>query len=365
MLISEVIAHLETIAPLSLQESHDNAGLLTGQSEWFCTGALCTLDVTEEVITEAIRLKCNLVITHHPIIFSAIKKLTEYSYVGRTVISAIKNDIAIYAIHTNLDNVIEGVNKKMADRVGLSDRSILQPASGTLQKLFTYVPHAHLEIVRTALFEAGCGHIGKYDECSFTSDGSGTFKATPGAIPFVGKIGQRHMEAETKLEVIFPEYLQLSVIKALKQAHPYEEVAYEVIRLENTHPGIGSGLIGSLPQPLEVQHFLSKLKDGFNTGVIRHTSLSKKQIRKVAMCGGAGGFLISRAKRAGADAFVSSDIRYHEFMEAGPDMIICDIGHYESEQFTPDLITEILQEKFPTFAVLKSGIRTNPVHYFN
>jgi dinuclear metal center YbgI/SA1388 family protein len=304
------------------------------------------------------------VVAHHPIIFGGLKKITGRNYVEKTIITAIKNDIAIYAIHTNLDNVIDGVNGMMADKLGLKNRKILSPKEGMLKKLFTFVPVEQVEQVRAALFEAGAGDIGNYNECSFGVEGTGTFKGGEGTNPFVGQPGERHYEKEQKIEVIFPAYLQTALIRALRTAHPYEEVAYDVVDLANTHPGIGSGLVGELPQAMPEAAFLKHLKQAFDLPLIRHTALRGKPVKKVALCGGAGSFLVSKALGVGADVYITGDMKYHEFFDANGRLIIADIGHFESEQFTIDLLAGVLQEKFPTFAVLKTALKTNPVHYF-
>jgi dinuclear metal center YbgI/SA1388 family protein len=364
MQIADIIAFLESIAPPSLQESYDNAGLLTGQGGWKCTGALCTLDATEEVIDEAIAKDCNLVVAHHPIIFGGLKKINGKNYVEKTVIKAIKQDIAIYAIHTNLDNVIAGVNGMMADKLGLINRTVLAPKDSMLKKLFTFVPLQQVEQVRAAIFAGGGGHIGNYGECSFGVEGTGTFKGGDHTQPFVGQPGEMHYEKEVKIEVVFPAYRQASVIRSLLAAHPYEEVAYDIVELANPHPGIGSGLLGELPQPMPGNLFLAQLKEAFDLSLIRHTDLLKGPVKKVALCGGAGSFLVSKALAAGADFYVTADMKYHEFFDANGRMVIADIGHFESEQFTIDLLATLLREKFTTFAVLKTTVKTNPVHYF-
>ena len=364
MQIRDIIRELEKKAPLSLQESYDNAGLLTGNADWECTGVLCTLDATEAVILEARERGCNLVVAHHPIIFGGLKKLNGKNYVERTVITAIKNDIAMYAIHTNLDNVLDGVNDRIADRLGLTNRRILSPKAGQLMKLYTFVPQAQANQVREALFAAGAGHIGEYSETSFNSEGTGTFKGSENTNPFAGLPGKRHEEKEVKIEVILPAYLQPSVVKALWEAHPYEEVAYDLVSLSNDNQLVGSGLLGELPEALDETGFLHMLKTSFELKMVKHTPLLGKKIKKVAVCGGSGSFLSGKALAAGADVYVTSDIKYHEFFDANDRILLADIGHWESEQFTTDLLVEILQAKFPTFAVLKSGVKTNPVHYF-
>lgn len=364
MTIATILAPLEKIAPLSLQESYDNAGLLTGKKDWVCKGILCTLDVTVAVVEEAIANNCNLIIAHHPIIFSGLKKINGYNYVEETVIAAIKNDIAIYAIHTNLDNIKLGVNGKMADKLGLQNCFILQPQKQLLMKLFTFVPIDHAEKLKTALFNAGAGHIGNYSECSFSHEGKGTFKGGLQSNPFVGNINERHIEKEEKIEVIFPVWLQQSIVTALKNNHPYEEVAYDIITLSNEYAETGSGLVGELPEAMIESDFLRYLQTKFGLKAIRHTPFLGKLVKKVALCGGAGSFLIKNATDCKADIYISSDIKYHEFFDANGQIIVADIGHFESEQFTPELLIDILKTNFPTFAVLKSGVNTNPVQYF-
>jgi dinuclear metal center YbgI/SA1388 family protein len=364
MKIADVTQFLDSIAPPDLQESYDNGGLLTGRADADCKGILCTLDVTEAVVGEAVQKGCNLIVAHHPIIFKGLKKINGNNHVERTVIAAIKNDIAIFALHTALDNILEGVNKKMADLLELTNRAVLTQKDGTLCKLYTYVPMAFLNKVRDSLFLAGAGNIGAYSECSYSVEGEGTFKAGEGTQPFVGEQGTRHYEKEAKLEVIIPSTSKSRVIKALLEAHPYEEVAYEIIALENRHAGIGSGLIGDLPDALSSQEFLAKLKKVFGTGVIRHTKGGNHPIKRVALCGGAGSFLISKALALGANTYVTADLKYHEFFDAEERLLLCDIGHYESEQFTVDLFYERLRQKFTNFAVLKTGQVTNPVLYY-
>jgi dinuclear metal center YbgI/SA1388 family protein len=364
MKIQDIIQVLEEKAPLQLQESYDNAGLLTGSPGWECTGVLCSLDATEEVILEARQLGYNLVVAHHPIIFGGLKKINGKNYVEKTVIAAIKNDIAIYAIHTNLDNIIDGVNNRIADKLGLVNRLILSPKPDQLLKLFTFVPREHAEKVRSALFAAGAGQIGEYSEASFNAEGTGTFKGSDKTNPFAGEPGKRHEEKELKIEVILPLFARTAVLKALFNTHPYEEIAYDIIPLLNDNQHIGSGLVGELPEPMDETGFLGVLKTVFGLSVIRHTPFLGKKARKIAVCGGSGSFLTGKAVAAGADFYVSADIKYHEFFDANNRLVITDIGHWESEQFTTDLLLELLQAKFPTFAVLKSGVKTNPVNYF-
>ncbi|PUZ27397.1 dinuclear metal center protein, YbgI/SA1388 family [Chitinophaga costaii] len=363
MKIREIIHTLAAFAPPSLQEGYDNAGLIFGHPDWELTNVLLTLDATEAVMLEAIEKGCNLVVAHHPIVFGGLKKINGSNYVERVAILAIKHDIAVYAAHTNLDNVLAGVNARMAEQLDLQNCRILAPKPALLKKLYTFVPVAHLETVRAAVFAAGAGHIGHYSECSFQGEGQGTFRGDASTHPFAGQPGSRHTEAEAKLEVVLPRYLEGAVVKALLEAHPYEEVAYDLVALDNTWEGAGAGMVGTLATPMEEQAFLLWVKQQFRTGCVRHTPLLGRPIQTVALCGGAGSFLLKQAIAAGADAYISADFKYHEFFDADNQLIIADIGHFESEQFTVELFYHILTQKFRNFAPLKSSIRTNPVNY--
>lgn len=364
MLIKEVIQHLEQLAPLSFQEDYDNSGLLTGSAENNCTGILISLDCIETVVDEAIKMKCNLIISHHPIIFSGLKKITGKTYVERTIIKAIKNDISIYAIHTNLDNVLMGVNGKIATLLGLKNLKVLRPSEGKLKKLVTFSPLESANKVRDAVFAAGGGAIGKYNECSFNIEGTGTFKPLEGANPHTGEINKRYEGRELKIEVIFPEYLEKKLIAAMKAAHPYEEVAYDVFSTGNYLSDVGSGIIGELVHEVDSLSMLKTIKEQFKLKVIKHTAPLEKAIKKIAVCGGAGIFLLKDAVSNQADMYITSDIKYHEFFDAEGKLLLADIGHYESEQFTTELLYEFLKEKCRNFAVLKSEVSTNPVSYF-
>jgi dinuclear metal center YbgI/SA1388 family protein len=365
MKILDLIAVIERYAAPELQEEYDNAGLITGKSSWDCSGVLCTLDVTVEVIKEAKQNNCNLIAAHHPIIFRGLKRINGATYVEQVIIEAIKNDIAIYAAHTNLDNVVLGVNGMIAKKLELKNVAILQPKNKMLRRLITFAPVDKSEEVRNAVFGAGAGHIGKYSECSFNSEGTGTFKAGEGSEPYVGEIGERHQEKETKIEIVYPFYLEDQVVKALVDSHPYEEVAYDIFTMDNVHFGIGAGVIGELEEPLDEKDFLKFIREGFKAEGIRHTELLGKPVKKVAVCGGAGSFLIKKAVQKSADFYITADIKYHEFFDAEGKLVLVDMGHYESEQFTIDLLHDLLAEKFPTFAVLKTKVNTNPVRYFS
>jgi dinuclear metal center YbgI/SA1388 family protein len=364
MLLKEITNEIENFAPLSYQESYDNCGLLTGNKEQEITGAILCLDCTEAVVEEAIQKKCNLIVAHHPIIFSGLKKLNGNNYVERTVIKAIQNNIAIYACHTNLDNVKHGVNKKIADKLGLINTQILSPKKSLLKKLVTFVPASHLEIVRQYLFNAGAGNIGNYSQCSFINEGKGSFKPNELSNPFSGTKGELSIENETRLEVIFESINEGKIISDLKKHHPYEEVAYDIYQLENTYQNIGSGMIGELENPISENEFLEHLKSIFKLKFIKHTPLLNKLIKKVSLCGGSGSFLLKNAINLKSDIYISSDFKYHEFFDAENQILVADIGHYETEQFTPQIFYEIISNKFPTFASYLTETNTNPVNYF-
>lgn len=364
MKVKEIQDILEKMAPPALQESYDNCGLIIGNPDEECTGIIVCLDVTEAVINEATEKNCNLVVAHHPIIFKGLKKINGKNYVERTVLAAIRSQVNIYAIHTNLDNIIEGVSGEFARRLGLVNCRVLEPKAGNLVKLCTYVPTTHSQKLKDALFAAGAGNIGSYSECSFTVTGTGTYKPGEGTDPFLGKIGERHSETEDRVEVIFPEWKERGILKALKENHPYEEVAYELLALKNTFPETGLGIVGDLENPMEPNDFLRMVSDRFGLKVIRHSPICVEKIKEVALCGGSGSSFIGAAIASGAEIYLTGDIKYHEFFDAEDKLILADIGHYESEQFTIELLTRFLQEKLPTFAVLKTGIMTNPVHYF-
>ena len=362
--IRQLTAYLETLAPLAYQESYDNAGLLVGNPDTPITGVLVTLDCTEAVVAEAVANGCNLIVAHHPIVFRGLKKLTGSTYIERTVISAIRHDVAIYASHTNLDSVTGGVNFRIAEQLGLQNVRILTLKPQTTAKLVTFVPLSYTQTVLDALHDAGAGNIGNYSRVSYRNEGMGSYMANEHANPAMGSIGEYHQEPEHRIEVVFPKHLQAPVLAALRRAHPYEEIAYDIFALETTNHTVGSGIVGELPEPISETDWLHYLKNRMNLPLIRHTPLLGRPVHRVAVCGGAGGFPLNDAIRAAAAVFVTADYKYHEYFDADGRIIICDIGHYESEAFTKDLIVRHLAEKFTTFAVIFSETDTNPVRYF-
>jgi len=363
MQVKDIVKLFEEFAPLSLQESYDNSGFLVGDKNSEITGVLLAIDITENVVNEAIEHNCNLIISHHPLIFKPLKRIIGENETQRCLLKLIKNDIAVYAAHTNFDNVIEGVNAKIADKIGLINRSVLLPMSENLLKLVTYIPKLHAISVRDAIFEAGAGYIGNYDSCSFSVDGFGTFKANDLAQPYVGEAYKLHTEPETKLEFILPEYAKSKVLNALLKSHPYEEPAYDLIPLQNTSNRLGAGLVGDLENEMDEVEFMNNLKKVFNCKSIRHTNLLSKKIKRVALCGGSGSFLLKNAISAEADIFITGDFKYHEFFEADNRILIADLGHFETEQYTKHIFYEIITKKMPTFAVRISETKTNPIHY--
>ncbi len=363
MIIKDVTNYIEELAPLNYAEDFDNVGLLVGNYNSKISGILVTLDTLEETVDEAIVKKCNLIVSFHPIIFGGLKKLNGNSYVERVVLKAIKNDIAIYATHTALDNSINGVSAKMCEVLGLQNTKILIPKKGIIKKLTTYVPVKNADVLRNSLFSAGAGNIGNYDTCSFNVLGDGTFKGNENSNPFIGEKGRLQIEKETKISVIFESKNENAILKALEENHPYEEVAYEIVVTENIHQDIGMGMIGEFPSEMAEKEFLLYLKKTMKTDCVRHSNFINKKIKKVAVLGGSGSFAISNAKKAGADAYVSADFKYHEFFSAENSILLADIGHYESEQFTKNLLVDYLTKKISNFAVILSEKSTNPIYY--
>lgn len=364
MKIKDVSPILETMAPLGYAEDFDNVGFLTGPIESNLTGILVCHDALESVVDEAIEKKCNLIVCFHPILFSGIKKITGKNYVERAIIKAIKNDIAIYSVHTALDNHKEGVNKILCNQLGLTDTSILVEKKGHLRKLYTYAPKECADILVEKLFEAGAGNIGKYNECSFSTEGIGTFKPTTEADPTIGKVGKREKVEEIKLEFLYEKHLENKMLQTLRQYHTYEEIAYEIISLENKTQDVGLGMIGSFKEPISEIDFLNLIRQKCHSDGIRHSQFLNKPIQKVAVLGGSGSFAIQDAIQSGADAFITADLKYHQYYEAESKILLADIGHFESESYTKNYIVDYLIKKIPNFAIILSEQNTNPVKYF-
>ncbi|WP_407266987.1 Nif3-like dinuclear metal center hexameric protein [Tenacibaculum maritimum] len=363
MTIKDITSYIEELAPLAYAEDFDNVGLLVGNYQTKVTGILVTLDTLEKTIDEAIANNCNLIVSFHPIIFSGLKKLNGNNYVERVVLKAIQNNIAIYATHTALDNSNNGVSAKMGEVLGLQNLKVLLPKKGLIKKLTTYVPPTEANHLRKALFEAGAGTIGNYSNCSFNVEGKGSYKGNDNSNPVKGEKGGYVFEEESCISVTFNSYLEQKILKALFNVHPYEEVAYEIITLNNYNQNVGMGMIGELPKEMKEADFLPFVKKTMNTNCIRHSQLLQKPIKKVALLGGSGSFAIDNAIRSGADAYISADFKYHEFFKAEKKILLADIGHYESEQFTKNLLVEYLTKKFTNFAIILSEESTNPIYY--
>ncbi|BEG98604.1 Nif3-like dinuclear metal center hexameric protein [Bacteroides sedimenti] len=364
MKIKEIVSALERFAPLPLQDGFDNAGLQIGLTEAEATGALLCLDVTESVIDEAISLGYNLVISHHPLIFKGYKSITGKDYVERCILKAIKHDIVIYSAHTNLDNAQGGVNYKIAEKIGLKNVHILSEKEDSLLKLVTFVPLEFADKVRQALFDAGCGHIGNYDSCSYNLEGEGTFRANEGTNPFCGKVGELHTEKEVRIETILPSFKRNTVLRTLIATHPYEEPAFDFYSLKNSWSQAGAGVVGELENPLTELEFLKLLKDRFDVECIKHNQLTGRIIKKVALCGGAGAFLLPEAIHCNSDVYITGEIRYHDYFGHENEILMTEIGHYESEQYTKEIFYSVIQSLFPDFNIHLSKINTNPIKYF-
>ncbi len=363
MQLSKITSILEEFAPLGLQESYDNAGLIIGSYSADISAALICIDITEEIVEEAISKNCNLIISHHPLIFNGLKKINGKNYVERCLISAIKNDIAIYACHTNIDSITNGVSFKMAEKLNLDNCKILSPSKGNLNKIICYVPTKYQDTVRQAMFDAGAGSIGEYTNCSFNTCGQGTFKAGENSNPYIGEKNKQHFEEEVRIETIVHSHLVERVTSAMISKHPYEEVAYDIYPISNINRQMGFGVIGELEHKIDSIDFLQNIKKVFNCQNLKHTRIVKEQIKKVALCGGSGSFLLNTAISNKADIYISGDFKYHDYFSAENKIIVADIGHYESEQFTKEIFYELLTKNLPNFALRISEINTNPINY--
>lgn len=361
--IKDILAEIEKRAPLPLQESYDNSGVQVGYVNQLATGALLCVDVTEEVVEEAIDAGFNLIISHHPLIFKPLKSLTGANYIQRCIMHACKHDLVIYAAHTNLDNAAQGVNFKLAEMLGLQNIRILSPQKGNLLKLVTFVPTESAEVVRNALFNSGAGSVGSYNSCSFNIDGMGTFRATDGCRPYSGEIGHLHHEPEVRIELILPAYKKMTVMRTLLSVHPYEEPAFDFYMLDNTWKQAGSGIVGELPAEEDELFFLERIKQLFNIDWIKHSSLTGRKVREIAICGGNGAFLIPEAVAYGADVLITGEAKYNDYLDVETKILLAVVGHHESEACTKDLFIDIISKKFPTFALQISNANSNPVKY--
>jgi dinuclear metal center YbgI/SA1388 family protein len=364
MKLKDLCSYLDSAVPLSFQEGYDNSGLQIGLPEKTISSAMITLDVTEEVVDEAISHKCDVVVSHHPLIFTGIKRLSGKTFTERILYKAVKHDIAIYSAHTNLDMFSSGVSRKMAEKLGLGEIKVLSPLEKKLLKLVTYIPESHLEKVKDALFEAGAGVIGNYDQCGFSTSGTGSYRGNESTKPFIGEKGKIHFEKETRFETVLFSHLKEKVIKVLLEVHPYEEVAYDLYALENMNVEIGLGCVGEFPDSMSEDGFLKLVSSVFDAKGIRYSKPTGKPVKKVALCGGSGALLLNLAIVSRADAFITADIKYHNFFEADNKILLVDTGHFESEKFSTEILYDLIIKKFPKFAVRFSETNTNPINYF-
>jgi dinuclear metal center YbgI/SA1388 family protein len=361
--VKEICSFLDKAIPLSYQANYDNAGVQIFSGDRETESALLSIDITGEVLEEAVSLGCGLIITHHPLIFFPIRKITGKSETERIIIKAIKNNISVYSAHTNLDSAPSGVSWKMAEKLSLKNIKVLAPMKNRLMKLVTWVPESHIEKVRSALFGAGAGVIGNYDRCSFNATGYGTYRGNESTRPFAGQTGTEHHEEEIRLETILQTHMKDDVVKALLSSHPYEEVAYDIFMLENEFNAAGEGCVGELDNEMTELDLLLKLSEVFGSKGIRHSPLLKRSVKRVAMCGGAGSAYIGDAIRSGADVYITGDVKYHDFGAVAGEILLADIGHFESEKFSTEIIYDLIIKKFPTFALRFSEKNTNPINY--
>ncbi len=364
MKLKEVVQNIEEVFQMSLAESYDNVGLLCGNPDRDVAGILVAHDALEIVVDEAIEKNLNLIVCFHPIIFSGLKTLTGKNYVEKSILKAIENKIAIFAIHTAFDNDGLGVNFGICEKLELINQQILMPKQEQLLQLSVHVPRENAVELKDALFSAGAGNVGNYDECSFTISGEGSFRPLEGANPYSGSLNEREIADEVLISVIAEKFKLNKIVAAMKSAHPYEEVAYQIVELKNENHHVGLGRFGDLETEMEAEEFLKMVKGKFGLNVIRHSNILDKKIKRVGVLGGSGASGIAAAKRAKCDAYLTGDLKYHDFFQAENEMLLCDIGHFESEQFVVHQIFDILSEKFPKFAISKSVEKTNPVNYF-
>ena len=362
MKVKEITDAIESMAPLHLQESWDNAGMQVGNPNSEVTGILLCTDVREETVDEAIERGFNMIISHHPLLFRGLKKIVGRTYQERVVAKAIKHDITIYCAHTNMDSARGGVNFKMAEKLGLKNVSVLDPQQGTLLKVVVFVPMSHVTQVETAMCDAGAGHLGDYDNCSYKLEGIGQYRPLEGAHPVAGEVAELHSEPETRIEVLVNKALCGRVVAAMLKAHPYEEPAFDIIALENEDSYSGLGVIGDI-EPQDAKAFLERVKTAFEVVTLRYSGDLDRRVSRIAMCGGAGAEFIGKALALGADVYITGDMKYHEFQGNEDRIIIADIGHYESEHYTKEIFYDVIQKKNPNFAVDFAKSEKNQVKY--
>ena len=361
----DVIEIIEQFAPRDLAADWDNIGLQVGDPTREIKSILVTLDVTEDVLNEAISLGTGMIVSHHPLIFKPLKNIRSDNGIGKLIAKALQADILIYAAHTNADSCTKGVNYCLAKRIGLEDIKVLQQGDTKLYKFVVFVPIGHEAVVRDAMGEAGAGWLGAYSHCSFMTEGTGSFKPLAGANPYIGKQGQLEEVSEYRIESIVPETKLRGLVNKVLEVHPYEEVAYDIYPLENLNSHQGMGRIGKLPKPLTLGDLAKKIKDDLGCPWVLVSGPCEDYVQTVAVCGGSGADLMYLAKARRAEVLVTADVKYHQALAAKElGLSIIDAGHNATERvLIPELADYLrieLNKAGKTVAVYESQINTNP-----
>ena len=364
MKIKEVIQFLEQKFPLHWQEDFDNCGVQCGDKERELTGIVVCFDMSEAVIDEALAQGSNMVISHHPIIYKhGLKKIEPTNRVGKIIYKALENKILLYSMHTNIDSGKAGGNVLFAKKLELQNLSVLVPKENQFCKLVVFVPAENSALLKEAMFKIGCGNIGNYSHCSYSCEGIGSFKPLTGVNPHIGKHNRLERVDEERIEMIFPKNIKRQVIETLYGHHPYEEPAFDIITLENQNREVGLGRIGLLPTSMLAKDFILYIKEKLNLDFVKFSGNRDAEIKKVAVCGGGGASFISEALTAGVNAYITGDLKYHDFFIPENKMLLIDIGHFEGEHFIREIITSLLQENFNTFATHFTEVEIPVIHH--
>ena len=368
MNVGELIKQIEDWAPPGAAWEKDNVGLQVGSRGDKLKNILLCLELDEEVLKQAIKKKCNLIFTHHPLIFNPIKNLDfEKSKQARLIQHLIKQNISLYSAHTNLDFTRDGVSFELAKSLKLKNVTFLEHEEANQFKVVIFLPAVNVDELSEALFSVGGGVIGNYENCSFRIAGEGTFKGNEDSNPVIGKKGNTEKVEEVRLELIVDSWNLGRIVNAIKKHHPYEEPAYDIYPLKNKNTNFGAGAIGELDKELSEKEFLNFVSKSLKIGKLKYCIGSGKKIKKVAVCGGSGSELLSRAINSGADAFITADIKYHAYHDAEGKILLIDAGHYETEigslNIVKKRIEKILSGK-DYIKVFKFSGSTNPVKFY-
>ena len=368
--VADITRALDDWAPPGQKADFDRVGLQVGDAAAEVRGVLVALDLTPAVVDEAAERGAGLVVTHHPLLFKPLDRVTAGHPVGGLVLRLAQAGVAFYAVHTNLDAAWGGVSFALAEQLGLEGVGLLSPLDGALRKLTTYVPADHADAVRSALADAGAGEIGAYRACSFSTGGFGRFQPLADASPAVGEAGgPLETVEETRLEATVASWRVSGAITAVSRAHPYEQPVVDVVTLEGSATRTGYGALGTLPAPEPLPTFLARVARRLDARALRYVGDERTQIQRVAVCGGSGMSFFADARRAGADAYVTADVTYHRFFEAldaggHPSIALVDAGHYETEAVTERLVADRLGAAFPDLDVHVTRHRTSPMQTF-